>query len=77
MCIRDSHRSAELRALATRKYLDALCVFSWAVTQLLLSATTFGLMALLGEPLRCVQAQQRWRQCGSSGNDKTDTVCVC
>lgn len=46
------HRHGELAALAVRKYLDALCVYFWAATQLLLSATTFGLMALLGQPLR-------------------------
>jgi hypothetical protein len=47
------YRSAELSALALRKYLDALCVYFWAATQLLLSGTTFGLMVLLGQPLRC------------------------
>lgn len=46
------HRHEELRALAVRKYLDALCVYFWAATQLLLSGTTFGLMVLLGQPLR-------------------------
>jgi hypothetical protein len=46
------YRSAELSALALRKYLDALCVYFWAATQLLLSGTTFGLMVLLGQPLR-------------------------
>lgn len=49
------HRSDELRALAVRKYLDALCVYFWAATQLLLSGTTFGLMVLLGQPLRSVK----------------------
>jgi hypothetical protein len=47
-----SYRSAELSALALRKYLDALCVYFWAATQLLLSGTTFGLMVLLGQPLK-------------------------
>jgi hypothetical protein len=46
------HRRAELRALAVRKYLDALCVYFWAATQLLLSVSTFGLMVLLGQLLR-------------------------
>lgn len=49
-----AYRHRELRALATRKYLDALCVYFWATTQLLLSGTTFGLMVLLGQPLRYV-----------------------
>jgi hypothetical protein len=46
------YRQSEVRALALRKYLDALCVYFWAATQLLLSGTTFGLMVLLGQPLR-------------------------
>ncbi|KAF8063051.1 ABCC13 [Scenedesmus sp. PABB004] len=45
-------RARELSALARRKYLDACCVYFWAATQLLLSGTTFGLMVLLGQPLR-------------------------
>ncbi|GFR50512.1 hypothetical protein Agub_g12778, partial [Astrephomene gubernaculifera] len=44
-----SARHAELRGLAVRKYLDALCVFFWAATSLLFSALTFGLVVLLGE----------------------------
>jgi ATP-binding cassette subfamily C (CFTR/MRP) protein 10 len=46
------YRRSELQALAARKYLDALCVYFWAATQLLLSGTTFGLMVLLGQPLK-------------------------
>ncbi|KIZ00669.1 hypothetical protein MNEG_7291, partial [Monoraphidium neglectum] len=45
-------RELELQQLAVRKYLDALCVYFWAATQLLFSALTFGLMALLGQPLK-------------------------
>ena len=44
-------RRFELSALAIRKYLDALCVYFWAATQLLFSVTTFGLMVLLGQSL--------------------------
>jgi hypothetical protein len=44
-----------------RKYLDALCVYFWASTQLLFSALTFGLMAFLGQPLRCGAAAGRPR----------------
>ena len=40
-------RRSELSALAIRRYLDALCVYFWAATQLLFSVTTFGLMVLL------------------------------
>ncbi|GBF90620.1 hypothetical protein Rsub_03192 [Raphidocelis subcapitata] len=45
-------RRLELRQLAVRKYLDAMCVYFWAATQLLFSVLTFGLMALLGIELR-------------------------
>ena len=44
-------RAQELAALAVRKYLDALCVYFWAATNLLFSLTTFGLYALMGQPL--------------------------
>nr|ARO50105.1 multidrug resistance-associated protein [Yamagishiella unicocca] len=43
-----SARRSELRSLAVRKYLDALCVYFWAATTLLFSALTFGLVVLLG-----------------------------
>ncbi len=45
-----SARRRELRGLAVRKYLDALCVYFWAATSLLFSALTFGLVVLLGGP---------------------------
>lgn len=45
-------RRGELRGLAVRKYLDALCVYFWAATQLLFSVLTFGLVVLLGQSLR-------------------------
>ena len=44
-------RTGELQALAVRKYLDALCVFFWAVTSLLFSLATFGTFILLGHEL--------------------------
>eukprot|EP00884_Botryococcus_braunii_P005633 jgi/Botrbrau1/15070/Bobra.0286s0003.1 len=44
-------RAAELHDLATRKYLDALCVYFWAATSLLFSLFTFGLYVLLGHRL--------------------------
>ncbi|GIM00922.1 hypothetical protein Vretimale_5804, partial [Volvox reticuliferus] len=40
-------RRRELRGLAVRKYLDALCVYFWAATSLLFSALTFGLVVVL------------------------------
>ena len=44
-------REGELKALAVRKYLDALCVYFWAATSLLFSLFTFGLFVLLGHKL--------------------------
>lgn len=41
------HRTLELRALAGRKYLDAVCVFLWAFTPVLMSAATFTVMSML------------------------------
>lgn len=40
-------RSRELRGLAVRKYLDALCVYFWAATSLLFGVLTFGLLVAL------------------------------
>ena len=44
-------RSAEVRSLAMRKYLDALCVFFWAATPVLISLLTFLTYVLLGNHL--------------------------
>ncbi|CAN8325085.1 unnamed protein product [Cochlearia groenlandica] len=44
-------RAAEVTHLATRKYLDAWCVFFWATTPTLFSLCTFGLYALMGHQL--------------------------
>ena len=44
-------RQGEVQALATRKYLDALCVYFWVATSLLFSLFTFGLFVLLGHRL--------------------------
>ncbi|KAJ7517215.1 hypothetical protein O6H91_21G014900 [Diphasiastrum complanatum] len=44
-------RKQELKYLAVRKYLDALCVYFWACTPTLFSLFTFGLYALLGYSL--------------------------
>ena len=44
-------RNGELQALAVRKYLDALCVYFWAATPILISLLTFGLFVLLGHEL--------------------------
>jgi hypothetical protein len=44
----DEARRGELRALSVRKYLDALCVYFWAVTSLLFSIVTFALYVMTG-----------------------------
>jgi ATP-binding cassette subfamily C (CFTR/MRP) protein 10 len=44
-------RATEVTHLATRKYLDAWCVFFWATTPTLFSLCTFGLFALMGHQL--------------------------
>ncbi|XP_017978946.1 PREDICTED: ABC transporter C family member 13 isoform X3 [Theobroma cacao] len=44
-------RSLEVKHLATRKYLDAWCVFFWATTPTLFSLFTFGLFTLMGHQL--------------------------
>ncbi|CAN1121510.1 ABC transporter C family member 13 [Linum perenne] len=44
-------RILEVKHLATRKYLDAWCVFFWAATPTLFSLCTFGLFSLMGYQL--------------------------
>ena len=44
-------RDAELASLRGRKYLDALCVYFWATTPVLISVLTFATYALLGHRL--------------------------
>ncbi|XP_037494972.1 ABC transporter C family member 13 isoform X2 [Jatropha curcas] len=44
-------RSSEVKHLATRKYLDAWCVFFWATTPTLFSLFTFGIFTLMGHQL--------------------------
>uniref|UniRef100_A0A182IX99 ABC-type xenobiotic transporter n=1 Tax=Anopheles atroparvus TaxID=41427 RepID=A0A182IX99_ANOAO len=44
-------RSGEISFLSKRKYLDALCVYFWATTPVLMSLLTFGTSVLLGKPL--------------------------
>ena len=44
-------RKIELKQLAGRKYMDAICVFLWAVTPVLISVTTFATYVLMGGQL--------------------------
>ncbi|XP_015020423.2 ATP-binding cassette sub-family C member 10 [Drosophila mojavensis] len=46
-----SLRTEELRFLSKRKYLDAMCVYFWATTPVLMCLLTFGVSVLLGNPL--------------------------
>uniref|UniRef100_A0A0A9DMU8 ABC transporter C family member 13 n=1 Tax=Arundo donax TaxID=35708 RepID=A0A0A9DMU8_ARUDO len=44
-------RELEVKHLATRKYLDAWCVYFWATTPTLFSLFTFSIFAITGHPL--------------------------
>lgn len=44
-------REGELKYLKGRKYLDALCVYFWATTPVLISILTFGTYVLMGNKL--------------------------
>ena len=44
-------RAKELAALKARKYLDAVCVYLWATTPVLISILTFTTYILLGNKL--------------------------
>uniref|UniRef100_A0A182RBN2 ABC-type xenobiotic transporter n=1 Tax=Anopheles funestus TaxID=62324 RepID=A0A182RBN2_ANOFN len=46
-----NRREEEMHFLARRKYLDALCVYFWATTPVLMCLFTFGTSILLGKPL--------------------------
>lgn len=47
----ETFRRAELHSLKGRKYLDALCVFFWATTPVLISILTFSTYVLMGNQL--------------------------
>ncbi|XP_021347494.1 multidrug resistance-associated protein 7-like isoform X1 [Mizuhopecten yessoensis] len=44
-------RNAELKSLKGRKYLDAMCVYFWATTPVLISILTFTTYSLMGNTL--------------------------
>ncbi|XP_068143958.1 ATP-binding cassette sub-family C member 10 [Drosophila tropicalis] len=44
-------RQKELRFLGKRKYLDAMCVYFWATTPILMCLLTFGVSVLMGQQL--------------------------
>lgn len=45
------HRRKEIEFLSKRKYLDALCVYFWATTPVLMCLLTFGMSVLIGQTL--------------------------
>lgn len=44
----EEQRSNEMKALSARKYLDALCVYFWATTPVLVAILTFATFVLMG-----------------------------
>lgn len=49
-------RQKELKALSKQKYLDALCVFFWAITPTIIKLLTFATNTVLGVPLTAATA---------------------
>ena len=50
-CRRAGIREEELASLKGRKYLDALCVYFWATTPVLVAVLTFATYVLMGGTL--------------------------
>jgi len=50
-------RNKELKNLKGRKYLDAMCVYFWATTPVLVSLFSFGTFVLLGNTLTAAKVQ--------------------
>ena len=50
-------REAELVSLRGRKYLDAMCVFFWATTPVLISILTFTTYVLMGNTLTAAKVR--------------------
>lgn len=49
-------RQNELNALSKQKYLDALCVFFWAITPTVIKLLTFGTASVLGQTMTAATA---------------------
>lgn len=49
-------RKRELKTLSRQKYLDALCVFFWAITPVIVKLLTFATAALMGQALTAATA---------------------
>lgn len=49
-------RKLEMAALSKQKYLDALCVFFWAITPTIIKLLTFATSTVIGQPLTAATA---------------------
>lgn len=49
-------RKLEMAALTKQKYLDALCVFFWAITPTIIKLLTFATSTVVGQPLTAATA---------------------
>lgn len=49
-------RKLEMTALSKQKYLDALCVFFWAITPTIIKLLTFATSTVVGQPLTAATA---------------------
>lgn len=54
------HRKQELSHLKAIKYLDALCVYTWAALPVVISILTFVTFVLLGHQLTAAQVETEW-----------------
>lgn len=63
-------REAELKSLKGRKYLDAMCVYFWATTPVLISILTFTTYSLMGNQLTAAKVS-------SYGNQPNDMYMHC
>lgn len=49
-------RQKEMRVLSKQKYLDALCVFFWAITPTVIKLMTFATATLIDQPMTAATA---------------------
>ena len=70
-------RGKELQSLKGRKYLDALCVYFWATTPVLISILTFTTYALLGHQLTAAKVDCRIGKGGGRVGWLAGCQCLC
>ena len=68
-----------MKALAGRKYLDAICVYFWATTPIIISIVTFGTYVLLGNHLSAAVVFTRCVRCYAEdvGNLMDGVMLIC